>query len=78
MTGLFICFNYASSKDGGWPGWAKAGGADAVGNLRKSGYRQLCLQKTGNKFKIILDGSIITEVTNEKLTEIDYQGLYLY
>ena len=63
-------FNYASSKDGGWPGWTKAGGADAVDNPRKPGYRQLCLQKTGNKFKIILDGSTVTEVTNEKLTEI--------
>jgi hypothetical protein len=59
-------FNYASSPDGGWPGWTQIPGS----NMMAGQYNTLGVEQEGEIFTVFLNGDEVGEIENKNLIEI--------
>ena len=59
-------FRYASSEDGGWPGWTNIDGSDTIAGE----YNNLVVEQFGTEFMLTLNGVVIGTVMNTVLTNI--------
>jgi len=59
-------FSYASSEDGGWPGWTEIAGSEMI----PGEYNSLTLEQFGTEFMLTLNDAVVGTVTNENLPNI--------
>ncbi len=59
-------FSYASSEDGGWPGWTEISGSGMI----PGEYNTLILEQEDTEFTVTLNGAVVGTVTNGNLPNI--------
>ena len=59
-------FSYASSPDGGWPGWTPIAGS----NMLNGQYNTLGIEKDGKDFDLYLNDKKVGTITNKNLENI--------
>jgi len=59
-------FSFASSEDGGWPGWTQIAGSEMIAGE----YNSLTLEQFGTEFILTLNGTVVGSVTNANLPNI--------
>ena len=74
MTGAYIdiyappggFFSYASSLDGGWPGWTRAGGSSPIASYTALGI----VKREDFHFQVIHREQVLAEMVNENFSKI--------